>query len=120
MELGHEMRSLLAEVATGGWRLRQRLGPSDGDLSAAECRRLRRDVEALWDVLMQAGIEVHDHCGARYEPGLGLQVLAVQPACGLDGERILETIKPTVYYRGEWLQTGEVVVGTPSIPISKG
>jgi hypothetical protein len=101
---------LLADLATGIWRLRQRFAahpPQD------ELRRATRDLDSLWDALTQAGVEVQDHNNALYDAGQSLRVVAFQPTPGIDRERIVETIKPTVYYQSQWIQMGEVIVGTP-------
>jgi hypothetical protein len=108
------LRDFLAKVATGVWRLRQRFLEPGSDRPREELRRPYRDVEALWDTLTEAGLEILDHTGKPYEPGESLKVIAFQPAPGLDRERVVETVKPTVYLGGEWLQMGEVIVGTPT------
>jgi hypothetical protein len=104
----------LADVATGVWRVRRRLGAGQAAQPVPDLRRLIRDVEALWDALAQAGVQVLDHTGAVYDPAEAVQVTAFQPASGLDRERVLETLRPTIYFGGEWIQMGEVVVGTPA------
>jgi hypothetical protein len=109
-----EGERLLADLATGVWRLRQRITTPDGEKHREEMRRVARDVESMWDTLQQAGVEVLDHTGALYDPGQALTVLAFQPTDGIDRERIVETVKPTVYYQGNWLVMGEVIVGTPA------
>ena len=114
MESVTELTTFLADVATGVWRLRQRFLQPGSDQPREELRRAYRDVEALWDTLSGAGLEILDHTGALYEPGQSLKVLAFQPTPGIDRERVLETIKPTVYLQSEWLQMGEVIVATPS------
>jgi hypothetical protein len=107
-----EWQSLLVNLAVGVWRLRKRLESAEGG-TRADGRRALRDVETIWDVLTQAGIEIQDHNGAEFDPGQKLKVLAVQPTAGLPSDQVLETVKPTIYYRGTWLQMGEVIVGTP-------
>ena len=44
---------------------------------------------------------------------MSLKVLAFQPTPGLTRERIVETIKPTIYFADQTLQMGEVIVATP-------
>jgi hypothetical protein len=114
MAIPEALRDFLANVATGVWRLRQRFQQPGAEAPAGELRRVQRDVEALWDTLAEAGIEILDHNGKVYEPGESLKVLAFQPAPSLDRERIVETVKPTVYLGEQWLQMGEVIVGTPA------
>jgi len=40
-------------------------------------------------------------------------VIATQPTAGLARERVTETLKPTIYWNGTIIQTGEVVIATP-------
>ena len=104
---------LLADLATGLWKLRQRLvdpRQQAGRLSA--CKPLR-DVEMLLNRLREDEIEIQDHTGAAYDPSLSLRVAAFQPLAGLQGERILETLKPTVYHHQLRIQIGEVIVAIP-------
>jgi hypothetical protein len=44
---------------------------------------------------------------------MSLKVLCFQPTPGLRRERVIETIKPTIYFKGKTIQMGEVIVGKP-------
>ncbi|MEX5635074.1 hypothetical protein [Parafrankia sp. FMc2] len=113
---------VVAELATGLWRLRRRLsdlaGGSDRTKSAgsADTRRLQRQLDSLWGTLTAAGVEIQEHDRTRYDSGLDLQVLEFQQTAGLSGEIVLETLRPSVYLHGQRVQTGEVVVGIPAPP----
>jgi hypothetical protein len=39
--------------------------------------------------------------------------MSFQPTVGLTRDMIIETIKPTIYFKDNLVQTGEVIVGTP-------
>lgn len=101
----------LADVATSLWRLGRRLlDPaiaSTGALAMA-----RRHFQAAWDALDSGGVSVQDHTGETFDPGLALRVVAFETAA-VDGERVIETIRPSVSWRGQLMQMGEVIVGTP-------
>jgi len=105
----------LAGVCTGLWRARRRmLGQREGR-AADEMRIPLRHVEAVWDTLEEAGIEIRDHTGEPV-PEYGvllLEVLAYQPTPGIDRDRIVDTIRPSVYLRQRIVQMGQVIVGTP-------
>jgi hypothetical protein len=105
--------ALIAELATGVWRLLHRLEPEE-EAASPVLRRVRRDVESLWDRLQQAGVDVLDHTGQAYHPGDSVKVIAFQPVVGNQAERVIETLRPTVYYRGQWIQMGEVIVANPA------
>lgn len=104
---------MLAEVATGLWRLRQRMVDPDTGHPLEEMRRAFRHLESVWDALAAAGVEIQDHTGMPFRDGLSLDVLAFQPTAGVERERVIETIKPSVYLKGRPIQMGQVIVGTP-------
>jgi hypothetical protein len=41
-----------------------------------------------------------------------LTVITTQPTAGIAKERVIETIKPTIYWNETIIQTGEVVIAT--------
>ena len=105
--------ALLADIATTCWRLRQRcLDPATGQ-PLESTRRHFRDVEMLLSQLGELAIEIQDHTGSLYDPSLSLRVAAFQPVAGIERDRILETLKPTVYRHHMRIQVGEVIVGIP-------
>ncbi|GAA4509317.1 hypothetical protein GCM10023191_070380 [Actinoallomurus oryzae] len=98
----------VADVATSIWRLRGRLAkPPDGT------RSLTRHFEMAWDTLTEAGVEIRDHLNEPYDSGLSLTVIAFQPVPGLDRERVIEAVRPTVRLNDRVIQIAEVIVGTP-------
>ncbi|MCM2256029.1 MAG: hypothetical protein NDJ94_10195 [Vicinamibacteria bacterium] len=109
-----ERFAFLAEAATGLWRLRQKMLEPGSDRPLENMRRPYRHLQSTWDVLAQAGLQVIDHTGAPFDEGLALRVLAFQPTPGLARETVIETVKPTLYFRDAPLQMGEVIVGTPA------
>ena len=106
-----ELLDMAADVGTLVWRIQHRLAAT-GELSKP-LQRLSRDVERTWDALTQGGIEIKDHTGGDYEGGMALRVITSQPVTGLALRQIIETLKPTIYYRGRIIQMGEVIVGVP-------
>jgi hypothetical protein len=103
-----------ADVATGLWRMRNRMVEPGADRPPPELRALYRHLESTLDTLTNAGVEIQSHDGDVSDPGLALSVVAYQPTTGLDRERVVETIRPTVYLGGKVIQQGEVIVGTPT------
>ncbi|TDD93519.1 hypothetical protein [Actinomadura rubrisoli] len=98
----------LADVATSVWRLRVRMaGLPEG------MRSTTRHVEKAWDTLAEAGVEIKDHLNAPFDSGLSISVVAFQPTPGLERERVIETIRPSVYLGDQRIQMAEVIVGTP-------
>lgn len=104
--------NLVAELATGLWRLRRRLqGIPEGH---EDVRRAKRICQAIWDAMEEKGIMVHDHNGEDYNPGMMVEVLTFQEDKALAKEQVIETVKPSVFLRGRLIQWGVVIVGTPS------
>lgn len=110
---------LLAEVGTGLWRLRQKMQQPGTNRPLEEMRRAYRHLESVWDVLAEAGVEIQDHTDAPFDPGMSLRVIAFQPTAGIERERVFETIKPTIYFRKQTIQMGEVIVATPESAASQ-
>lgn len=104
---------MLADVATGLWRLRQKMLQPGTDQPLEEMRRAYRPFASAWDALIEAGITILDHTDTPFNSGLLLRVLAFQPTPGIVRETVIETIRPTIYYKQQLLQPGEVIVGTP-------
>jgi hypothetical protein len=115
----NEQLRFLADVGTGLWRLRQRMVQPGTNRPLEEMRRAFRDLESVWDALVQAGVEIQDHTNQPYDSGLSIKVIAFQPTPGMAREKIIETIKPTIYFKGQHIQMGEVVVATPEMPDGK-
>lgn len=106
-----ELLDLAADVGTLVWRIQQRLAATEE--LPKPLRKLSRDVERTWDALTQGGIEIKDHTGGDYEGGMALRVITSQPVSGLARRQIIETLKPTIYYRDRIIQMGEVIIGIP-------
>ena len=104
---------LIAKLATAAWRVQRRFADlATGELPDA-LRRAVRDAEAMMELLHEHAVEVQDHTGDAYDATLSLRVAAFEPRSELEQERVLETLQPTVYYRDQRIQVGEVIVGIP-------
>lgn len=106
-----ELLNLVVDVGTVMWRLQRRL--TVGGEVPEETRRMSRDLESAWDALRQAGVEIKDHTGEKYDGGMALHVIAFQPTAELSQEQVIETIKPTIYHKEKLIRMGEVIVGMP-------
>jgi len=106
---------VLAEIATGLWRLRHKMLRPGSDEPVEGMESAYRHLESLWDTLTEAGVRVHDHTGEPFDSGLPVRTLAFQPA-EVQRETVIETIRPTVYLAEQRIQLGEVIVGTPEPP----
>ena len=107
--------ALVADLGTNAWRLRQKMIEPGSDQPREEMRRVYRHVEAIWEALRQQGVEIRDPQGEVVpESGVyGLKVLAAQPTAGITREFVHETIKPTIRYKDQVIQMGEVILAVP-------
>jgi hypothetical protein len=115
-----EELKLLADTATGLWRIRRNLVPK-GPGRLLEKRPVQgmespfKWVVSTWDMLKEEyGLEIQDHNGDRYISGQAIKA-HFEAAPDLHEDTILDTIKPTIYFDGKPIQMGEVVVGTPDL-----
>ena len=109
----NEQTRLMAEICTGVWRVQQNLELATKDQSSDRLRRTARHLSTMVDQLQAAGYLIKNHNGEPYDVGNQVKVLAFEQTEGLIKESVLETIKPSIFYQGDCIQPGEVVVGTP-------
>lgn len=109
-----QLKKIIAGIAVHIWRLKKRMAGEDGE-PLEEFRRNFRHLQAALDDLTNAQIEIKDfdHQTIPENGVLSLRVLAYQPTSGISSEQVIETVKPAIYYKGEAIQYGEVIVGTP-------
>jgi len=107
------LESGLAVVVTNAWKARAKMMDGDTGEPREEMRRVYRHIESIFDAFHQMGLQVKDHTGEQFDYGLPLTVITTQPTPGLARERVIETIKPTIYWKETIIQTGEVVIATP-------
>ncbi|MFE1027027.1 hypothetical protein ACFW5I_21070 [Streptomyces sp. NPDC058818] len=104
----------LLGAAIGLWRAQRKLDQGTGPLSAADLRQVRRQVHASRQALADDGLEIQEHDGKPFDSGQSLEVLVFQDEPELDREVVLETVRPSVYFRGERIRMGQVIVGRPA------
>lgn len=110
-----ELERLVCEIGTGLWRIRQKLALVQTDPSDREMHSTIRALESTWDRLHNLGIEVQDHGGETVSGGESWKIIAFETNPGCVQEQIIETIQPTIYYKGRKVQNGEVIVGRPEL-----
>ena len=108
-----EQMRTMADACTGLWRLRNRLLQPDAKTPVAGAERAYRHFESVWDVLSASGYKIQDHTGDLFDARMSLKVLSYEPTPGVEREQVIETIKPSIYYKGQCIQTGEVIVAVP-------
>ena len=102
-------------LATGLWRIRERMIDVKTREPLPEMRKALRHVDRTLEDLRDAGVEVRDHTGESM-PDIGvtaLRVIAFESRPGLATQCVVETVKPSVFAQGRLVQMGEVIVGKP-------
>ena len=108
----------LASIATSAWKAKSRLGDAPAAEDSGLWKRINSDLQRILDVIEgDLGWEIRNHTGNNFDYGMALKVVTTQPTTGIDKERVLETIKPTIYDKNNKdriIQIGEVVIATPA------
>ncbi len=102
---------MIARVSINLWRARRKASGSEGDKAL---RDVGRFLDLAWDALLDVGVEVIDHTGEFVTGGEAFSVLMTEPTEGLDRHQVIETIRPTIYFRNAMVQAGQVIVGRPA------
>lgn len=100
----------LVEAATNLWRAQRKLAQ---DAEGRYTRPAGRYLGLCRDSLSDIGLVVQDHDGDPYHSGRSLEVLAFEDDPSADAERVLRTVRPSIYFRDRHIQTGQVIVGCP-------
>ncbi|WP_225730562.1 MULTISPECIES: hypothetical protein [unclassified Nocardia] len=109
-----DFRPLLVDLATGVWRLRDKLGADQhADDPGKLLKSITRQVNSLSDALADAGVVVQTHTGDRFDAGQSVEVVAFAPSEAVTYETVTETITPTVYIDGHLSQRGQIIVAVP-------
>jgi hypothetical protein len=103
----------VAQIGTHLWRLKNKMVEPGLKRPRGEFSRAYRHLDAAWDVLTEAGVEILDLTGRPFDHGQSLRPLAFQPVPGLQRRMIVETISPSILFLGKVIQAGEVIVGVP-------
>ncbi|MBV9489342.1 MAG: hypothetical protein JO069_06410 [Verrucomicrobia bacterium] len=106
--------SAMANVATNAWRAKTKMTDDASGEVREEMKRIYRHIEAMFESFAEMGLEIRDHTGEIFDYGLPLKVVAAQPTEGITKERVIETLKPTIYWQEQLIQLGEVVIATPA------
>ena len=104
---------MLPAVATALWRIRVKLTAEPAIDLPAPLRLLPRHVESAWDALKAAGLEVQDHVGQRYDPGMAVNPVTYRPEESVPPNTIVEALKPTVFFCDMLIQRADVILAAP-------
>lgn len=108
-----ELSQVFSDLGMSLWRLRRKMLDPLSGAPRKEMAATYAHVEQAFKALAAAGVEVRDHDNTEFDSGLSLKVLDFQEVSGISHEMVIDTVRPTIYYRGEVIQNGVVIVGTP-------
>lgn len=119
-----ESLKFLIDLSIGFWRLRKTmLKPGTGQ-PLSNMRHAYNSLVSPWNSLTKAGIMIRDHTNLPYDSGLTLTVINFKETPGLTEPKVIETVKPSIYFEGNLVFNGEVIVGIPvsgtSAPVRNG
>jgi len=114
-----DFQKLIADIATGVWRMRNKFSMVNADNLPNEITKAYRHLDSIWDTLASAEVEIRGYTNEKYVPGMALKVIAFQPTSSVQTETIIETIKPSIFYKHKLIQEGEVIVAKPDAAQSK-
>ena len=112
----YDVSNLVATLAIEFWRLEKRLEKGKESLNEEKEREVNSvfdQIQRIKDVFKRQEIEVKEHTGDKYNDGMSVKALHFEEIDNLpEGEmKIIETIKPSVYFKGTAIFHGEVIVG---------
>lgn len=107
-------------IATYAWRIRGKVADSSGDLnsdcSKDDIKKVLRYVDGIVDALAGIDIDIKDRTGQPFDYGLPEKVVTAVAQPGICREMIRETLRPTIYWRSQIVQQGEIILATPEEP----
>jgi len=90
---------------------------SDKGSLVTESLKILRPIESALENIESIGIKIMDFTGKPYVQGMALNIVSSQPNSSLKADRICEMLKPTIYFREQFIQAGDVIIeGPPSSP----
>lgn len=83
---------------------------ADPERLSSFSRTMSIKLKQTFQLIANKKIEVVDHTGEDYFPTMKVEVLSFETGKDFDKPTITETIEPTVYFSGEMVKIGKVVV----------
>ena len=108
------LKNALIEVAGQVWRFKSRLGVLEKTIEARQWKGLDSVVRSILSSLLQAGLELKDHTGEAICGGEAWTIVSWETVEGIETTRVIETVRPTLYYNNELIQPAEVIAGKPA------
>lgn len=111
-----QLLKIIVELLVIFWRMEKRIDQlkNANTIESDNYYKIIRYLSNAQDVLSKNDFEISDHANEINTGGEAYKVIAYQPEESFTEERVIETIKPTIYFKNKILQRGEVIVGQPN------
>jgi len=108
------LRKVLCLLATETWRLQRKIRRLSAESSPDELAGIAASINRMDSGLRDFGVECREYTDQPYDPGMHLTVLAYEQVEGTQDNRevVIQTIAPGVFWGGQLIQQGEVVVSS--------
>lgn len=106
-----QMARFLVDLGTGIWRIRRKIAGMKR--MPKELKDAMFSLESTWDSMSEGGVEIMDYIGTVPADKEAV-VTEVREVPGLYGKQVIDAISPSVIFRGEVIQRGQVVMGIPA------
>lgn len=98
----------IRELAVAAWRLEKWLDNLNAERKMAAKSALR----SIKKFIAESGVEIKDPIGAKFDPGLAVEVVNNEAEDTSEEELIIiETLSPYIYLNGELVQHARVIIG---------
>ena len=108
------LKNALIDVAGQVWRFKSRLGVLEKSIEARQWKGLDSVVRSILSCFLQAGLELKDHTGEVICGGESWTIVSWETMEGIETAKVVETIRPTLYYKNELIQPAEIIAGKPA------
>lgn len=99
----------IKELAVAAWRLEKWLD----NLNAERKMAARSALRSIKKYIADSGVEIKDPIGAKFDPGLAIEVVNNEAEYLPEEELIIiETLSPYIYLNGELIQRARVIIGS--------
>lgn len=98
----------IKELAVATWRLEKWLD----NLNTERKMAARSALRSIKKYIGALGIEIQDPIGAKFDPGLAVEVVNNESDGNDEDLIIIETLSPYIYQNNELIQHARVIIGT--------
>ncbi len=112
IEAGELTKEEVIGLATNVFAIESAIGIAAKDPSRFESysRTMTMKLKKIYEQLKKREIEIINHTGEAYFDTMKVEVLSFDKSPDIEKPTITETIEPTIYYNGEMIKIGKVIV----------